>query len=138
VEDVPDGWVRAAATDGSRQSTLGFSMGWSSAGGSNPNRTEWLSVDLGGPSLVSQVDLVPRTDGVNTGLCFPTDFTIDTSVDGREWTPVVSRTGFARPAGPQHFTFETTTARYVRVTGTKLTADPFGTYYLQLAEVEVR
>jgi hypothetical protein len=138
VSDPVTGWLPAAATDGFRQSTLGFSMGWSSAGGAGADRTEWLSVDLGGASLVSRVDLYPRSDGVNTGLCFPADFTVEISVDGAQWTEVVRRTGYQRPTGPQRFTFDATTARYVRITGTTLTADPTGTYYLQFAEVEVR
>jgi hypothetical protein len=36
------------------------------------------------------------------------------------------------------FGFTTTTARYVKVTGTQLTADPFGTYYMQLAGVSAQ
>jgi hypothetical protein len=137
-DDPVTGWTAAGATDGFRQSTQGFSMGWSSAGGRTADRTEWVRVDLGGASLVSRVDLYPRSDGVNTGLCFPTDYTVDTSLDGAQWTSVARQSGVARPYGVRTVTFAATSARYVRITGTKLTADPTGTYYLQFAEVEVR
>ncbi|WAL73016.1 discoidin domain-containing protein [Kitasatospora sp. YST-16] len=138
VDDYGAGWVRPALTDGSVASDLGYSMGWSSRA-STATGPEWATVDLGGVSPVSRVDLTARTDGANTGLGFPVDFTVQVSPDNVNWTTVVTRTGYPRPTtAVQSFTFPPVTARYVKVSGTKLSADQFGTYYLQLGEMSVR
>ncbi|MGO4636599.1 glycoside hydrolase domain-containing protein, partial [Streptomyces sp. 2RAF24] len=55
------GWKRTAATDGVRNSALGYSMGWSSLKSPTAEANEWITVDLQGPSLISQVRLTPRT-----------------------------------------------------------------------------
>jgi hypothetical protein len=84
------------------------------------------------------VTLYPRDDGVNTGAGFPSAFTIQTSTDGTTWNTVVTQNAYPPPpAGGQVFTFPVTTARYVRVTGTMLTQDSSGTYYMQLAGMSV-
>ncbi|WP_433236196.1 discoidin domain-containing protein [Streptosporangium sp. CA-135522] len=138
VEYTNEGWLRTGVTDGTRLSSLWYSMGWSSLPGPAA-RTEWATVDLGGPSRVSKVDLYARSDGANTGLGFPVDFTVQVSPDNSTWTTVATRTGYPRPdATAQSFAFGATTARYVRVVGTNLRADPFGNAMMQLAEVEVR
>ncbi|MER6398757.1 discoidin domain-containing protein [Kitasatospora sp. NPDC001603] len=67
------------------------------------------------------MSLTPRTDGANTGLGFPVDYTVQVSADGSTWSTVATRTGTPRPgAAPQVLTFAPTTARYVKVTGTRL------------------
>ncbi|GAA1589993.1 hypothetical protein GCM10009789_49520 [Kribbella sancticallisti] len=137
-EFTAEGWLRSNLTDGSRQSRLWNTMGWTSdsvAAGS----TQYARVDLGGPSLVSRVDLSARSDGSNTGNGFPVDFTIETSLDGTTWTPVASAADRPQPgADVQGFTFPATTARFVQVRGTELRPDGEGGYRMQLAEVEVR
>jgi hypothetical protein len=136
-ESPPEGWSRAGVTDGAKLSNLYNSMGWSSVEGA-ANRTEWVAVDLGGPSQIGRVDLYARTDGPNTGAGFPVDFTIQVSSDGTTWTNVATRTGYPRPDHTaQSFTFPATTARHVRVVGTNLRADPGGTFRMQLGELEV-
>lgn len=135
-ESPGEGWSRAGVTDGAKLSALYNSMGWSSVDGPAV-RTEWVAVDLGGPSQISKVDLYARSDGPNTGDGFPVDFTIQTSPDGSTWTTVVTRTAYPRPDhATQSFTFPTTTTRHIRVVGTALRADPHGTYRMQLAELE--
>lgn len=130
-----DGWHARAAVDGRRGSDA-VSKGWSSASGP-ADRTEWITTDLGSVRPLSRIDLFPRSDGANTGLGFPVDFTVQVSADGAAWTTVASRTGYPRPgAGAQSFPFASVDARYVKVTGTKLGADQFGDRYLQLAEIE--
>ncbi|WP_346141877.1 discoidin domain-containing protein [Kitasatospora cinereorecta] len=137
VQDSWAGWVRSAATDGVVASGLWYSAGFSSQGGTALH-PEWVQVDLEGAAPIGRIDLTARTDGANTGLGFPADFTLQTSVDGTAWTTVASRTGYARPdATAQSFTFTPVTARYVRVSASRLTADQFGTYYLQLGEISV-
>ncbi|MFD9596381.1 discoidin domain-containing protein [Kitasatospora sp. NPDC059973] len=134
----PYSWRPTAVNDGVANSTLDHSMGWSSARSAGAVANEWVTVDLQGPSLISRVSLTPRTDGANTGLGFPVDYTVQVSADGSTWSTVATRTGTPRPgAAPQVLTFAPTTARYVKVTGTRLSADQFGDYYLQLGELGV-
>ncbi|MEV4559250.1 discoidin domain-containing protein [Kitasatospora sp. NPDC049285] len=138
VEYPNEGWLTANLTNGAHHTDLWNSSGWSSAGSGSPNTTQWAQVNLGGPSRISQVTLYPRDDAPNTGLGFPSAFTIQTSPDGTNWTTVVSRSSYPRPgAGGLTFAFAATTARYVKVTGTTLTADQFGVYYMQLAGIGV-
>ena len=125
-------------TKGAHHSDLWNSMGWSSTASGSAQQSQWAQVDLGGPSRISQVTLYPRDDGANTGLGFPSAFTIQTSPDGSTWTTATTQANHPRPgAGGQSFGFAATTARYVRVTGTALTADQFGVYYMQLAGMSI-
>ncbi|WP_103963640.1 glycoside hydrolase domain-containing protein [Nonomuraea solani] len=131
-----DGWHATAAVDGIQSSTP-LSLGWTSAAGTSADRTEWISVDLQSKRSLSRVDLFPRSDGANTGLGFPVDFTVQVSADGTSWSTVASRTNQPRPgAGAQTFSFPAVEARYVKVTGTKLGSDPLGAFHMQLAEIE--
>ncbi|SCF25895.1 discoidin domain-containing protein [Micromonospora mirobrigensis] len=132
-------WGRGKVVDGRTASVPG-SFGWSSASSEFVNHTESVTVDLGAATRVGEVVLSPRSDGANTGYGFPVDFTVQTSTDGATWTTRVSRTGYARPdASGQPFTFTPTTARYVRVTGTNLRANPadYNRYRMQFAEIGV-
>ena len=135
-----DGWSVNDINDGQETSTSS-SLGWSSGDANiGSNHTEWVQQDLGQQLSFNEVDLFPRTDGINTGYGFPIDFTIAVSSDGSTWTTVVTKTGVALPrAGAQPFTFDTQTARYIRVTGTNLRANPNDhiSYRLQFAEMEV-
>ncbi|RSN11601.1 hypothetical protein DMB42_13560 [Nonomuraea sp. WAC 01424] len=128
-----DGWSAPAAVDGARTG-----VGWSSsAANMGANHTEWVQVDLGSARPLSRVDLYPRSDGANTGLGFPVDFTVQVSADGSSWTTVATRTGFPRPgAGAQTFPFPAADVRYIKVTGTNLGTDQLGHYHMQLAEIE--
>ncbi|MEU8147877.1 discoidin domain-containing protein [Nonomuraea sp. NPDC048901] len=131
-----DGWGTGSAVDGRRSSATG-ALGWSSSDSKNVDHTEWVQADLGSARPVSRVDLYPRDDGANTGSGFPTDFTIDVSADGSTWTNVATVTGSAKPgAGARTFPFTPVSARYIKVTGTKLSTDQFGEYHMQFAEIE--
>ncbi|MEU0568600.1 discoidin domain-containing protein [Nonomuraea sp. NPDC005983] len=133
VEYPAESWLRTNATDGVRLSQLWYSVGFSSALASSQH-TEWVQVDLGGPSRVSKVVLWPRSDGAATGNGFPVDFTIQVSADGTNWTTVATRAGYPKPgATGQQFGFAPMTARYVRTTATKLDSS----YLMQFAEIEV-
>lgn len=131
------GWGTAKATDGRRTSTAA-SYGWSSDNTINADHAEWITVDLGAPTPVNTLDLAPVT--VNGGYGFPPDFKVEVSTDGAAWGPVLTRSGYPVPAGVQHFSFPTTTARYLRVTGTHLRPNPqdLNLYRMQFAEIEVR
>jgi len=83
---------------------------------------------------------------------FPLDFRVLTSVDGTTWEEVAKRARFRRPAtgpddsdrkprdvtGPEVFTFDQKSVRYVKVEATRLRKTRyFGKYAMQLAEIEV-
>ncbi len=136
--DINGSWGIKYATDGLASAVN--PLGWSSNNNLATSHTEWLRVDLGAVSTVNQVVLIPRLDGVNAGYGFPVDFVIELSQDNTNWTTAASRTGFARPAATaQTFAFANASARYVRITGTKLQSIPNDSnqYRMQFAEVQV-
>ncbi|QGQ98682.1 hypothetical protein EHS13_29260 [Paenibacillus psychroresistens] len=132
-------WALAKATDGLTFSSPG-SMGWSSLNSLTTNHTEWVTVDLTTSQALSKVLLYPRNDGANTGYGFPINFTIQLSTDNINWTTVATQTGYALPAGVgQSFTFSSQNARYVKINGTSLRANPndINQYRMQFAEIVV-
>jgi hypothetical protein len=132
-------WGKANAVDG-KTSALTGAMGWTSNNSLAADHSEWVTVDLGSAQPISKVDLYPRNDGDNRGYGMPLDFTNQVSTDNVNWTTVVTRTGYPIVAGSaQGFSFTTATARYVRVNGTQLRANPYdnGNYRMQFAEIEV-
>ncbi|MET7282244.1 glycoside hydrolase domain-containing protein [Kribbella sp. NPDC005582] len=131
-----DGWRGIAAVDGRRTSDAS-SMGWTSAAAASATDAQSFKVDLGAVRSLSRVDLYPRSDGANLGVGFPIDYDVQVSTDGSSWTTVASRTGQPRPTGVQSVDFAAQNVRYVQVVGKRLAQDPFGTYRMQLAEVEV-
>ncbi|WP_375766895.1 discoidin domain-containing protein [Archangium gephyra] len=133
------GWILTNVNDGLRDSTLGGSLGWTSGGSYTPSTVEWLQFDLGSSATLTKVDLYPRNDqtyGSVVGDGFPVDFSIEVSNDAVNWTTAVWRAGYATPTGVQSFPVSVASARYVRIRATKLD-DVTGTYYMQLAEVEI-
>jgi hypothetical protein len=77
---------------------------------------------------------------VHVGYGFPVDFAIETSVDGTSWTTQAVQSNVPKPGGTvQSYPIPATTARYVKITGTKLRPNPNdnNAYRMQLAEVEV-
>ncbi|MBO9604446.1 MAG: discoidin domain-containing protein [Paenibacillaceae bacterium] len=132
-------WGKTKAVDAKRSSVTG-SMGWTSDDNRYVNHAEWVTVDLGAVKDVGRVDLHPRNDGVNTGYGFPVDFTIQTSTDNVNWTTAVTQTGYSQPGGiAQSFLFPSASARYIKVNGTSLRANPndANQYRMQFAEFEV-
>lgn len=71
------------------------------------------------------------------GLCFPEEFSIQSSDDGINWETVVSYTGYSvSEQQEQRFEFgKTVRAKYFRVYATKLTQDQFGSYAFRVAEI---
>lgn len=137
--NVGGSWDKNDAVDGLRTSG-GSSMGWSSMNSLTTNHTEWILVDLDSIFLVEKIDLYPRNDGVNAGYGFPANFTIQVSIDSASWTTVVTRTGYPLPTGTlQSFPITPVNARYIKVTGTSLRANPndMNQYRMQFAEIEV-
>ncbi|WP_409345574.1 discoidin domain-containing protein [Paenibacillus sp. MBLB4367] len=109
---------------------------WSTTAHSSAGSTEWLTVDMGGVQNWSGVRLIPRP---NYG--FPVDFSLQSSNDGTTWTtiPGQSYISYYNPGTTtQLFPFSSiVSARYIRLHATKLSADDFGNYYLQLGDMIV-
>jgi hypothetical protein len=114
---------------------------WSSTLQAGATANEWISVDMGGAFDVSKVLLVPRSaNGVT--YCFPVDFKLQQSVDGVTWTdiPGQSYTNYAKPTQTtgELFAFSSpVNTRHIRVLATKLRADQYNSYYMQMAEINL-
>ena len=138
-------WGIAKSVDGQMNSVTG-SFGWSSNSSLWMNHTEWIQVDLGSVNLINKVNLFPRNDYLQLAVSFPIDFTIQTSTDGTNWTPVVTQTGYPIPRDldwfpatdslVQGFNFGSINARYVKVEGTNLRFNN-NEYTMQFAEIGV-
>ncbi len=129
-----DGWSLSRVNDGNRSS------GWSSESNLASNHTEWVQLDFATAKTFNKVDLYPRNDS-NAGYGFPIDFTISVSNDAQNWSTVITQSAYPFPANGavQHFTFSAQNARYLRVTGTSLRANPNenNAYRMQFFEIEV-
>lgn len=109
---------------------------WSSNGYSSANNTEWVYADMGSQQNWSGLRIRPRPD-----YCFPVNFKIQYSNDASTWTDVTGQdyVDYYSPGNTtQVFPFSSlVSARYLRVYATKLRADAFGNYYMQLDEIIV-
>jgi hypothetical protein len=133
-------WSKAYLTDGATTSTAA-AVGWTSVDNLFADHPEAVSVDLGAVVNVASVVMWPRTDGTSTGYGIPVNYTVETSTDGVSWTSAaaVSGTPLQTAGGAQTSSFTAVPARFVRVTGTSLRANPNdgGRYRMQLAELQV-
>ena len=104
---------------------------------------KWFEIDLGKDEILDRVVLYPRTDAGSYQFdahYFPQDFTISVCKDGEtEYTVVKTVTGHPDTDQPVTLDFDTTTARYVRLTVTKLAAKQTtgDIPRLQMAEMEI-
>lgn len=130
------GWEPYHLTDGIYRGTTAV-PGYASANDSGATATEWTQIDLGAIHNLNEVDLFPRDEASNTiGACFPVDFTIAVSTDATNWTTVITETGYPKPGdSPQQFPFSQISARYVKLTATKLSTDQNSHYYLELRQI---
>ncbi len=112
---------------------------WSSVGyvGSGLH-TEWIYFDLGGLTTVSQVNVLPRLVSLSA-MCFPVDFKFQSSDDGVTWSDIEGQSYTAyqcKDTIEQKFFFGSLVeTRYIRLYATKLSADSYGNYYCQIAEI---
>ena len=95
----------------------------------------WTQIDLESIYTINKVVLYPRGNG---GICFPSDYQIQTSLDGINFTTVYTKTGDSNTGeNPRTITFANTKATYVRVFVTKLTDEKDGAFYAcQISEIE--
>jgi hypothetical protein len=111
---------------------------WSSVGYvGSPVHNEWIYLDLGLVKNVSGIVLTPRVVA-GSPMCFPVDFKFQSSADGKVWNNIAGQscTNYMCDSSNQKFVFATNVAtRYIRFYATKLSADSFGNFYFQLAEM---
>ncbi len=112
-----------------------------------PDVVKWVEVDLGREVEIAKVVLRPCHDdfgGIGSGFGFPVRFRVDVGTDeisdraSRQWRLAdFSKQDFANPGlSPVELDGKSRTARYVRVTATKL-AMRSNDYIFALAELEV-
>ncbi|MDR1156918.1 MAG: discoidin domain-containing protein, partial [Oscillospiraceae bacterium] len=127
------GWVAANLTDGD------YTKGWSSASwGANQTGNAWVEIDLGADVILNTVAIRARSvDGAI--VCYPVTFTIETRTASGQSVTVVSQTDAPPPTVAEPtavYTFDYVTARYVRLTATKVNAKA-DAFYVQLMELEI-
>ncbi|MCI8497768.1 MAG: discoidin domain-containing protein, partial [Clostridiales bacterium] len=135
---IGNDWAASKLTDGVVKGS-----GFTSNKNEGINCTKWFEIDLGKDELLNRVVLYPRTDGGSyseNAHYFPQDFTISVRKDGEtDYTVVKEITGHPDTDQPVTLDFDTTTARYVRLTATKLAAKQTAGDMprLQMAEMEI-
>lgn len=113
---------------------------YTSNGNMGVQHQEWITIDLGKPTEINQMDIIPRSDTPYEGLFYPLDYQIQVSDDNESWTTVQTVENTPRPDFiPQVHKFDTVTARYVRLLATKLRNHPGfdSKYRIQLSEIEL-
>ena len=158
VEEVPDvknlalgGVATASSFDSGRapfylidgKIEAAENQGYYSSVGSTENHTEWVQIELTKESEINSIWVYPRYDGIHAG--FPVDFTLQTSVDGKQWNIVATGENHTEvtDALPCKYTFADVNAKFVRLVATNLYSANNewtgykDTYILQLAEIEV-
>jgi hypothetical protein len=132
-----DWWV-GYANDG-QTASMPSTLGWSSSANLSSDHTEYYQLDLGSPMTFNQVTLWPRSDAPNQGQGFPSSYNVAVSYDGINWTVVTTGAAASPPTGMVVVPFAAQTARYVRINGLHLSANPndSGQYRMQFAEVGI-
>jgi hypothetical protein len=129
-------WFAGYGNDGQ---TLSFpsTLGWSSNANLTANHSEYYEIDLGSAMAFNEVDLWPRSDPGNAGVCFPSSYNVAVSNDGATWTVVATGSNSTPPTGDVVISLPAQSERYVRVNGLSLRTDSSGDYRMQLAEVQL-
>lgn len=112
---------------------------------SQSDRAKWVQVDLGQPTAIARIVLIPCHDTFNNigaGFGFPPRYKVE-ACDDAEFragvTVLVDRTAADQPSPgiqPQAFGVELTRHRYVRITATKL-APRMNDFIFALSELQV-
>lgn len=144
-EDAYRGWGIAGINDGNikNKSFEGEYTGYSSSDNVENNHTEWISMDLESNKTFNTVTLYgSTTDASQNNNCysFPKDYYIEVSTDGQNWKTVYQKSNQEIPSfGPVNCSFDSVTARYIRLVATSLNPKPteYNFYRLQLTEMKV-
>lgn len=119
-------------------------FGYHSQISTQQNETKWVQVDLGEPVDLSRIVIVGCHDnfnGIGAGFGFPVRYKIEACNEASfqsDVTVLVDRTGDDVPnpgVAPQEFLLEKQSARYLRVTATKLALRQ-NDYIFALAELQ--
>ncbi len=118
------------------------SLGWTTNVGVNPDdpdQEEWIIFELEKYTLIDKVRVCPTIGG----SCFPVDFHIEVSLNGKDYTTVASAEGCKNAktgnVKPVELTFDAVTAKYVKFVATKLYDVPSGNdgILMQIGEIEI-
>jgi hypothetical protein len=111
------------------------SSGWIAGVREDADVSDSLTLDVGVPQVVNRVWILPATDPV----LFPRTFNLQASLDGVEWEGIAGYENYPQieRQSPQVFSFESTTARYIRFTGVRLRPNAQGQYQMGLNEVRI-
>lgn len=111
---------------------------YSSALRTSSGYTEYVGINLGSAQTVTGINITPRAGG----LCFPVNFTLESSSNGSTWSTISgqSYTSYPNPGGTvQAFNFSSpVTAQYFRINASTLSSDGIGNYALQLASFNIK
>jgi len=118
------------------------SIGYHSQTSSSQTTTKWVQVDLGAASPITTIRLHPKWHQGMPGYGFPVRFRIQISNDPTfaSSTTITDQTSadYANPGYfPVPFAIASVSARYVRVTATKLYRISSGNYGFALSQLEV-
>lgn len=135
-------WYKELINDGICYDAVGAgNAGWSStareSAGTNP---PWIGYNLGGLKSVFKVVVYNAWDdrGTKKAECFPSDYVVETSLDGVNWNAVYSVKNDSNweLVGARILEFAATPARYVRFAGQRMGRCGEG-FLMQLGELEV-
>ncbi|MGD0517486.1 MAG: family 78 glycoside hydrolase catalytic domain [Thermoguttaceae bacterium] len=116
------------------------SIGYCSAIAKRPDDLKWVRIDLGRPQRLSGIRLRPIHYAGKDGFGFPVQFIIEASNDSefQKSTIIVKQTDDLPNPGVKAVSFDSaTTARYVRMTATKLPEEKPGEFCFALKQIEV-
>lgn len=132
-------WNQSFVTDGVVMQSwpTDRTLGWHSGNYSQRDvENLWLRVDLEAIYTINKVVLFPRG---NNGMCFPSDYAVQVSLDGVQWTTVWETTGDENKEETERvITFDDTQAKYVRLSVSRLGPEwDVAGYACEISEFEV-
>lgn len=106
---------------------------YSSQGHTSETATEWIYYDLGAINSIGRITISGRQNGLAAPR-YGKDLLVQVSNDGSNWFDVDYRN---QRYGTAIQLDQPVSGRYIRLYATKLNADDYKTYYLQITEVKI-
>lgn len=135
-------WYKELINDGTCYDAIGVgNAGWSSTARETASTNPpWIGYDLGGLKSVFKIVVYNAWDdrGAKKAECFPSDYAVETSLDGVNWDTVYSVKNDSNweLVGARTLEFAATPARYIRFVGQRMGRCGEG-FMMQLSELEV-
>lgn len=135
-------WYKTLINDGVCYDAIGVgNAGWSSTAREKANdNPPWIGYDLGEIKNINKVVVYNAWDdrGAKKAECFPSDYAVEVSLDGKIWTAVyaVSNDSNWEQVGARVLGFEEVPAQYVRFVGQRMGRCGEG-FFMQLSELEI-